>query len=73
MIKNMGIVDRVLRVVLAVVVGALILSGQIGGWVAVLLGILAVVFLATSAVGTCPLYMPFHASTRADDHPAPTT
>lgn len=62
--QNMGIVDRVIRVVLAVVVGVLYVTGQITGTAAVVLGILAVVFLATGIVGFCPLYLPLRFSTR---------
>ncbi len=62
--RNMGIADRVIRVVLAVVVGVLYFTGQLTGTAAVVLGILAVVFLATGIVGFCPLYLPLRLSTR---------
>lgn len=62
--KNMGTIDRVIRVVIALVVAALYFTGQISGTAAIILGILAVVFLLTSLVSTCPLYMPFGLSTR---------
>ncbi|MEK6697588.1 MAG: DUF2892 domain-containing protein [Nitrospirota bacterium] len=61
--KNMGTADRILRTVLAVVVAILYFAGQISGTAAVILGILAVIFLLTSAVGFCPLYAPFGIST----------
>ena len=63
MVKNMGKADRILRIAAALVVGILILSGQIVGTTAVVLGFLALVFIATSAIGTCPLYIPFKFST----------
>ncbi len=62
--KNMGTVDRVIRIVLAVVVVVLFTAGQLSGVAAIILGILAVVFVATSVVGTCPLYLPFKIDTR---------
>lgn len=62
--KNMGTIDRVVRVLLAVVVGVLYLTGQISGLAATILGVVAIVFVATSAVGSCPLYLPFGLSTR---------
>ncbi len=62
--KNMGTVDRVLRVLIAVVVGVLYLSGQITGTAAIILGIVAGIFLLTGFVGFCPLYAPFRISTR---------
>ncbi|HQX76335.1 MAG TPA: DUF2892 domain-containing protein [Thermoflexales bacterium] len=62
--KNMGTIDRVVRVVVALVVGYLILSSSITGALAIILGVLAVVFLATSAMGSCPLYIPLKLDTR---------
>jgi len=62
--KNMGTIDRVVRTVLALVVAVLYFTGQISGTAALILGILAVVFLLTSLVGSCPLYLPFGLSTR---------
>jgi len=61
---NMGLVDRIVRVVLALIVGVLFLTGQISGVAAIILGILAVVFLLTSIVSFCPLYLPFGISTK---------
>lgn len=62
--KNMGTIDRVIRIVIALTVGVLYFIGQISGTAAIILGILAVVFVLTSFVGTCPLYLPFGLSTR---------
>ena len=62
--KNMGILDRGLRAVIALTVAVLYFTGQITGTAALLLGLLAVIFLLTSFVGTCPLYLPFGLSTR---------
>ncbi len=64
MTPNMGTVDRAARTAVALVIGGLYFSGQIGGTVALVLGALAVVFLATSLVGSCPLYTPLGLSTR---------
>ncbi len=64
MLKNMGSFDRILRVVLAAVVGLLLITGSIGGTTAIVLGIISVVFLATSFAGFCPLYAPCKISTR---------
>lgn len=64
MIKNMGTVDKAVRVAVALVIAVLYFTGQITGVAAIVLGVLAVVFLLTSAVGTCPLYLPFGISTR---------
>lgn len=60
---NMGSTDRIIRVVLAVVVAVLYFTNLISGTAAIILGILAIVFLLTSVVGFCPLYAPFKLST----------
>jgi hypothetical protein len=62
--KNMGTADRLIRVLAAVVVGALYMAGLISGPLAIVLGLLAVVFLVTSSVSSCPLYLPFNISTK---------
>lgn len=62
--KNMGIADRIIRTLLAVVVAVLYFTGQITGTAAIILGILAVIFLLTSLAGFCPLYVPLRISTR---------
>jgi hypothetical protein len=57
--KNMGGLDRILRVAFAVIVAVLYLTNVIGGTLAIVLGLLAAVFVLTSLVSTCPLYVPF--------------
>lgn len=63
MTQNMGSIDRILRTVMALAVGGLYFAGTISGLTAAILGVFAIVFLLTSFVGTCPLYMPFGLST----------
>ncbi len=62
--RNMGIADRIIRVVVAAVVAVLYATGQLSAAASIVLGILAVVFLVTSAVGFCPLYLLFGLSTK---------
>jgi small-conductance mechanosensitive channel len=62
--KNMGIVDRIIRILLAILVAVLYFTNQISGTAAIILGIIAIIFLLTSLVGFCPLYVPFKISTR---------
>ncbi len=62
--KNMGIADRVIRILIALVVGVLYVTGKISGTLAIVLGIVAIAFLITSFVGWCPSYVPFGLSTR---------
>ncbi len=64
MIKNMGTTDRGIRLVLVVVIAALYLGHLISGTLAIVLGVVAVVFLATSLLSWCPAYLPFGLSTR---------
>ncbi|MCX5717842.1 MAG: DUF2892 domain-containing protein [Nitrospirae bacterium] len=64
--KNMGTIDRVIRTVIAVMIAALYFSAQISGTVAIVLGVIAVVFLLTSLVGFCPIYKALGLSTRKE-------
>lgn len=61
--KNMGIVDKVIRILVAVVIGILYLTNVISGTLAIILGALAAVFVLTSFISFCPLYLPFGIST----------
>ena len=56
--KNMGTVDRGIRLVLAIVVAILYFTGKISGITAIILGIFATAFFITSLVGNCPAYTP---------------
>lgn len=66
MTKNMGTFDRLLRAIVAAVIIVLYAGGQISGTVALVLGIVAAVFLLTSLVSWCPGYLPFGLSTRKE-------
>ncbi|ARV11135.1 DUF2892 domain-containing protein [Gilvibacter sp. SZ-19] len=61
--KNMGTLDRVLRLVLAVVAVALYYFEVVSGTLGIVLMILAAVFVLTSFVAFCPLYLPFGLNT----------
>ena len=62
--KNMGTIDRILRLALVVVIAIAYFTDAITGTWAIILLILSGVFLITSILGVCPLYMPFGISTR---------
>lgn len=62
--KNMGTLDRTIRLVIAAVIAILYFIGSLSGTAAIILGILAVIFVLTSLVSFCPLYVPFGLSTR---------
>jgi hypothetical protein len=54
--KNVGNIDKVIRVLAAVVFGVLYFTGTVTGTLGLVLLVLGVVFLATSAMGFCPIY-----------------
>ncbi|HCD53191.1 MAG TPA: DUF2892 domain-containing protein [Balneolaceae bacterium] len=57
--KNMGTADKIIRILIAVVIAVLYFMEVISGTVAIVLGVLAVIFVLTSLVSFCPLYLPF--------------
>lgn len=61
--KNMGTIDRAVRFLVAVLIAILYFTDQISGIAAIILGIFAVVFLITSFMSSCPLYLPLKLST----------
>ena len=62
--QNMGNIDRVIRILVAVVIAVLYFTGIISGTAAIVLLVLAGIFILTSLVSFCPLYLPFGLSTR---------
>jgi Protein of unknown function (DUF2892) len=61
MIRNVGTIDRLLRVSAGVVLLGLSLMGVIGSW-----GFVGIVPLVTGLVGNCPLYAIFGLKTCAN-------
>lgn len=61
--KNMGIADKATRIIIAVIIAALYFTNVISGVAAVILLILAALFLLTSFISICPLYLIFGIST----------
>ncbi|MDT0554941.1 YgaP family membrane protein [Patiriisocius hiemis] len=59
MTKNMGSADRIIRVIIAAIVGILYFTGTISGTLGIVLLVLAGVFVLTSVISFCPLYAPF--------------
>ena len=62
--RNMSNLDRIIRVALAAVFAYLYFSGIVTGVLGIILLVLGGVFLLTSLIGFCPLYVPFKFSTR---------
>lgn len=57
--KNMGIADRIIRIIIAAVIGVLYFTEIISGTIGIIFLILAGIFLLTSLISFCPLYLPF--------------
>jgi hypothetical protein len=64
MTPNMGIADKVIRILVAIVIALLYFTNLISGTVSIILLILAGIFIITSFISFCPLYLPFGISTR---------
>jgi hypothetical protein len=62
--KNMGTIDRVIRILVAVVVAILYFTNVISGTLGTILLVVAAVFVVTSIVSICPLYMLLGLSSR---------
>ncbi len=67
--KNMGRIDQTLRLLAAAVIAILLIAGILKGTAAVVLAILAAVFVITTFVGFCPLYKPLGISTKKPGGP----
>lgn len=61
---NMGSTDKTIRLIVAIILAALYFTGQVTGTLGIILLILAVVFVLTSFISFCPLYLPFGISTK---------
>jgi uncharacterized membrane protein len=62
--KNMGTIDKVIRILVAVVVVILYFTHVISGVLAIVLLALSAVFVITSLLGFCPLYRLLGLSTK---------
>ncbi len=61
--KNMGTIDKVIRIALAVLFVVLFLTHVVSGTLGYILLALAAIFVITSLIGFCPLYLPFKINT----------
>jgi hypothetical protein len=61
---NMGSSDKVIRILAAVLIAVLYFTNLISGIIATILLVIAAVFLLTSFISFCPLYLPFGISTK---------
>jgi len=60
---NMSAADRAIRLLLVAIIAILYFTDNVSGMVAIILGILAVIFAFTSFIGFCSPYYPFKVST----------
>lgn len=61
--KNMGSIDKVIRILVAVVFVVLFFTKVITGTLGIILLVLAAVFVLTSLISFCPIYWPLSIST----------
>ncbi len=61
--KNMGTTDKIVRIVIAAIIGLLYFTNVLTGTLGIVLLVLAVVFVGTSFISFCPLYTIFGLST----------
>ena len=57
--KNVGNLDKVLRIILALLIGYLYYSGVISGALGIVLIVFGGILVLTSLVSFCPIYAPF--------------
>jgi hypothetical protein len=62
--KNMGRLDRTIRLLCALVIAGLLLAGLVKGLAAAILIIIAAILVITTFVGFCPAYAPLKISTK---------
>jgi hypothetical protein len=60
---NMGKTDRIVRAIIGVI-ALLVAFLWVGGAVQIVMWILGAILLLTAAIGFCPLYAPFHFTTK---------
>jgi hypothetical protein len=61
--KNMGNTDKAVRILLAIIIAALYFTGTVPGVLGLVLLAFAAVFVLTSFISFCPLYLPFGINT----------
>lgn len=60
---NMGTADRIIRVIIAAILISLYFTNVITGTVGIVLIAASIIFVLTSLISVCPLYIPFGIST----------
>ena len=60
---NMGLIDRIIRLIIVLTVAVLYFTNIISGTAGLVLLALAGIFVLTGLIGFCPLYFPFGINT----------
>ncbi len=60
----MGFTDKIMRMIVAIIIGYLYYTKVISGTLGLFLGALAIIFVITSFIRFCPLYLPFGIDTK---------
>lgn len=55
----MGSADKIIRLIIAAIIGLLYFTGTISGTLGIVLLVLAGIFVLTGFISFCPLYAPF--------------
>ncbi|MEL6625391.1 MAG: DUF2892 domain-containing protein [Bacteroidota bacterium] len=61
--KNLGLVERIVRILFAVIVAVLYFTDMISGTLAIVLGVVAAIFLLTGLISFCPIWSALGIST----------
>lgn len=61
--RNLGNLDKAIRIIAALVIAIFYFMNLISGTVAIILLIVAAIFVVTSFISFCPLYIPFGINT----------
>jgi len=61
--QNMGSIDKAIRIIIAVIIASLYFTNVISGTLGIVLLVFAGVFVLTSLIGFCPLYLPIRLNT----------
>jgi len=60
---NMGPADKIIRIIVALALIILYATNVVSGVLGIIIVILAIIFLLTSLISRCPLYIPFGINT----------
>jgi hypothetical protein len=63
--KNVGTIDKVVRILIAILIVVLFMAHIISGVAGIVLLVLAGILVLTSIISFCPIYFPFKLSTTA--------